>query len=85
MTLRQANAKLVFDELELWLQAQLRKISGKTKLAEAIRYALNRMPKARGYLSDGRLELDTDVVEQPLSQPFCGFGGLSLQVATMAA
>ncbi|OSP48886.1 transposase, partial [Pseudoruegeria sp. SK021] len=42
--LRLAKAKPAFDDLELWLQAQLRKISGKTKLAEAIRYALNRMP-----------------------------------------
>jgi hypothetical protein len=50
----------------LWLQAQLRKISGKTKLAEAIRYALNRMPKARGYLSDGRLELDNNTCERTM-------------------
>lgn len=28
---------------------------------------------------------DTDVVEQPLSQPFCGFVGLSVQALTMAA
>jgi hypothetical protein len=48
-TLRQAKAKPVFDALELWLQAQLHKISGKTKLAEAIRYALNRMPKDQGH------------------------------------
>ena len=33
------------------MQAKLRKISGTTKLADAIRYALNRMPKARGYLA----------------------------------
>jgi hypothetical protein len=52
------------DELALWLQAQLRKISGKAKLAEAIRYALNRMPKARGYLEDGRLELDNNTCER---------------------
>ena len=66
VTLRQAKAKPVFDELELWLQAQLRKISGKTKQAEAIRYALNRMPKARGYLSDGRLELDNNTCERSI-------------------
>jgi len=66
VTLRQARAKPVFDELELWLQAQLRKISGKTKLAEAIRYALNRMPKARGYLSDGHLELDNNTCERSI-------------------
>ncbi len=40
--LRQEKAKPVFDDLEVWLQAQLPKISGKTKLAEAIRYALKR-------------------------------------------
>ena len=66
VTLRQAKAKPVFDALELWLQAQLRKISGKTKLAEAIRYALNRMPKARGYLSDGHLELDNNTCERSI-------------------
>jgi hypothetical protein len=54
--MRQANAKPIFDELELWLQAQ----------AEAIRYALNRMPKARGYLDDGRLELDNNTCERSI-------------------
>lgn len=54
-TLRQAKAKPVFDELEGWLKLQLPKISGKTKLAEAIRYALGRMPKARPYLENGQL------------------------------
>ncbi|GEM_PF-6797203 len=31
------------------------------------------------------LAIDTDVVEQPLSQPFCGFAGLSVQALTIAA
>jgi len=66
VALRQAKAKPVFDNLELWLQAQLRKISGKTKLAEAIRYALNRMPKARSYLTDGHLELDNNTCERTM-------------------
>ena len=66
VVLRQAKAKPVFDDLELWLQAQLRKISGKTKLAETIRYALNRMPKARGYLRDGHRELDNNTCERSI-------------------
>ena len=66
VALRQEKAKPIFDELEAWLQAQLPKISGKTKLAEAIRYALNRMPKARAYLSDGRLELDNNICERSI-------------------
>ncbi|MFK7881325.1 IS66 family transposase [Roseobacter sp.] len=47
VVLRQEKAKPIFDDLEVSLRLQLPKISGKTKLAEAIRYALNRMPKAR--------------------------------------
>ena len=66
VALRQEKAKPVFDELENWLQAQLPKLSGKTKLAGAIRYALSRMPKARPYLSDGRLELDNNICERSI-------------------
>ncbi|WP_299657387.1 transposase, partial [uncultured Jannaschia sp.] len=53
VALRQTRAKPIFDDLETWLKSQLPKISGKTKLAEAIRYALGRMPKARAYLENG--------------------------------
>ena len=66
VALRQEKAKPIFDDLEVWLQAQLPKISGKTKLAEAIRYALKRMAKARAYLSDGRLELDNNICERSI-------------------
>ena len=62
--LRQADAKPIFDELEEWLHAQLPKISGKSPLAKAIRYALGRMPKARPYLSNGFLELDNNTAER---------------------
>ncbi len=66
VALRKARAKPIFDELEAWLRLQLPKISGKTKLAEAIRYALGRMPKARAYLDDGRLELDNNICERSI-------------------
>jgi hypothetical protein len=64
--LRQAKARPVFDDLEDWLRQQLPKISGKTKLAEAIRYALGRMPKARPYLENGQLELDNNICERSI-------------------
>ena len=64
--LRQTKAKPIFDDLESWLQLQLPKISGKTSLAQAIRYALGRMPKARAYLSNGMLELDNNICERPI-------------------
>lgn len=65
-TFRQAKAKPVFDDLESWLEAQLPKLSGKTPLAGAIRYALTRLPKARPYLEDGRLEIDNNAVERAM-------------------
>ncbi|SNS84777.1 transposase domain-containing protein, partial [Antarctobacter heliothermus] len=37
-----------------------------TKLAEAIRYALGRMPKARPYLDNGLLELDNNICERSI-------------------
>lgn len=66
VVLRQAKAKPVFDDLEAWLSLQLPKISGKSTLAAAIRYALGRMPKARAYLEDGKLELDNNICERSI-------------------
>ncbi|SNT07266.1 transposase domain-containing protein, partial [Antarctobacter heliothermus] len=34
--------------------------------AEAIRYALGRMPKARAYLKNGQLELDNNICERSI-------------------
>ncbi len=64
VALRQARAKPIFDDLEERLHAQLPKISGKSPLAQAIRYALSRMPKARPYLKNGHLELDNNIAER---------------------
>ncbi|MFG6660842.1 IS66 family transposase [Sulfitobacter sp. 915] len=66
VALRQARAKPIFDDLEAWLHAQLPKISGKSPLAQAIRYALGRMPKARAYLENGHLELDNNTAERAI-------------------
>lgn len=64
VALRQARSKQVFDDLDVWLHAQLPKISGKSPLAQAIRYALGRIPKARHYLENGHLELDNNTAER---------------------
>lgn len=66
VALRQMKARPMFDELETWLKQQLPKISGKTSLAEAIRYALGRMPKARAYLENGQIELDNNICERSI-------------------
>ncbi|MEP3636044.1 MAG: IS66 family transposase [Paracoccaceae bacterium] len=64
--LRQTDAAPVFDDLENWLDAQLNRISGKSELAKAIRYALGRMNKMRGYLENGFLELDNNCAERSI-------------------
>ena len=66
VALRQSKAKPTFDDLEIWLHAQLPKISGKSPLAKAIRYALNRLPKTRPYLDNGFLELDNNTAERAM-------------------
>jgi hypothetical protein len=64
--LRQDRARPIVDDLESWLHAQLPKISGKSELAKAIRYALARMRKLRPYLEHGCLEADNNCAEGAL-------------------
>jgi transposase len=64
VAVRQARAKPVFEEFEAWLHAQLPKISGKSPLAQTIRYAIGRMPQTRPYLENGHLELDNNTAKR---------------------
>ena len=66
MALRQRDAKPVFEGLEAWLAKQLNRISGKSELAKAIRYALSRMKKMRGYLENSFLKLDNNCAERSI-------------------
>ncbi len=63
---RQRQSKPIFDNLETWLHAQLTRISGKSPLAGAIRYALTRMKKLRPWLDHGILELDNNTAERSM-------------------
>ena len=66
MELRHAKAKPILDDLENWLQSELPKLSGKTPLANAIRYVLTRMKRLRGYFDHGFLELDNNTAERSM-------------------
>jgi transposase len=59
---RQQKSRPLIDALEPWLRAKLGLISQKSKLAEAIRYALSRWEGLTRFIDDGRVELDNNTV-----------------------
>jgi transposase len=63
---RQQRTKPRIDALRLWLEAQLAIVSGKSTIAEAIRYALSRWDGLARFLDDGRIEIDSNVVERAI-------------------
>jgi transposase len=63
---RQVKSRQIVDDLEPWLRAKLALISQKTKLAEAIRYALSRWNGLTRFLDDGCIEIDSNVVERSI-------------------
>jgi transposase len=65
-SVRQERSRPVLEALEPWLRAKLALISQKTKLAEAIRYALSRWEGLTRFVEDGRIEIDSNVVERAI-------------------
>lgn len=63
---RQQQARPLVDALRLWLDAQLARVPGRSRLAEAIRYALGRWAGLARFLDDGRIDLDTNAVERAI-------------------
>lgn len=63
---RQQRARLLVEAMHTWLTEQLSRISGRSTLAQAIRYALNHWKGLVLFLDDGRLELDTNTVERAM-------------------
>ena len=63
---RQERSRPVVVELEPWLRAKLPLLSQKSKLAEAIRYALSRWEGLSRFLDDGRIEIDSNTVERSI-------------------
>jgi transposase len=63
---RQERSRSVVEALEPWLREKLALVSQKSKLAEAIRYALVRWAGLSLFLEDGRIEIDSNVVERAI-------------------
>jgi transposase-like protein len=65
-SIRQARAGPLLEDLQRWLHAMLSKLSKKSALAVAIRYALSRWTALTRYRDDGRLELENNAAERAL-------------------
>jgi transposase len=63
---RQEISGPLVEALRPWLKAQLDRVSQKGKLAEAIRYALARWEGLSLFLDDGRVEMDSNIVERTI-------------------
>lgn len=64
--IRQRRAGPLLDDLKAWLEGASRRISGKSELAKAIRYALIRWTQLTRYRDDGRLEIDNNAAERAI-------------------
>ncbi|MCK6451179.1 MAG: IS66 family transposase [Alphaproteobacteria bacterium] len=63
---RQAKSQPLVAVLKAWLEQQLAGLSGKSTLAGDIRYGLNHWDGLTRYLQDGRIEMDTNIVERSI-------------------
>lgn len=59
------SAAIVGDLFALW-QATLPCVLGKSKLAEALRYAISRRDIFERFPTDGRVEIDSNIVERAI-------------------
>jgi transposase len=64
--IRQGSARPVIDDLAAFFDATLSRISGKSELAGAIRYARSRWSALTRYLDDGRLEISNNAAERAI-------------------
>lgn len=60
------QSRVIVDDLHHYLNARNRQISAKSKLGEAIRYALTRREGLSRFIDDGRIDLDSNTVERSI-------------------
>jgi transposase len=64
--IRDQRSRPIVQALHAWLQDQVERVSATSDLAKAIRYALRHWPGLVVFLDDGRVEMDTNVVERAI-------------------
>jgi hypothetical protein len=63
---RQARSRPLVEAMHVWLKATLAKLSQKSDMALAIRYALERWTALLRFCEDGRIEMDNNAAERAL-------------------
>lgn len=63
---RDEHSRIIVDDLHQYLEARNAQVSAKSKLGEAIRYALTRWEGLSRFLDDGRVDLDSNTVERSI-------------------
>jgi transposase len=63
---RQARSRPLVEAMHAWLKATLAKLSQKSDVAAAIRYALERWSALLRFCEDGRVEMDNNAAERSL-------------------
>ena len=63
---RHDRGRVIVDDLRQYLDARNRQVSAKSKLGEAIRYAITRWDGLSCFLDDGRVDLDSNTVERSI-------------------
>jgi len=63
---RQERSRPIVEALHDWLEDHLPRVSGASDLALAIRYALRHWPGLVVFLDDGRVEIDSNIVERAI-------------------
>jgi len=66
---RQELSLPLVDEFFAWLTAQAKRVSRKTDLGEAMAYMLKRQDGFRLFLDDGRVDMDSNLVENAIRSP----------------
>ncbi len=63
---RHDRSRPIVDALHVWLHDHLGRLSAASELAKAIRYAIRHWDGLVVFLDDGRVEMDTNVVERAI-------------------
>lgn len=67
--IRQELSRPLVDEFFDWLKAQAARVSRKSDLGEAMVYMLKRQAGFRLFLDDGRVDMDSNLVENAIRSP----------------